>query len=162
VGDEGPAEHGLGLGLGLLDRAGEPNAAFVAGIGLGKAALAAAAGVDLRLDDPKRSVKLTGGGLGILGAQHDAPVADRRAICAQQRLGLILVDIPGTIPLAAAFGISLHTEIGGETNFRAGAADRGKLRVYVITTFFPVITEMRDMDAEVSFSKRITMLGARR
>ena len=44
--------------LDLLDRAGEPHAAFVAGRGLLEAALAAAAGVDLALHHPDRAAKL--------------------------------------------------------------------------------------------------------
>ena len=53
--DQRRAEHLLGEGLHLVDRLGEAHAALVAGRGLLELALAAAAGVDLRLHDPERA-----------------------------------------------------------------------------------------------------------
>ena len=76
----------LGFLGGLLDRLGQAHAALLAGVGLLERALAAAACVDLRLDDPERTVELAGGGLGLLGAENDAAVRDRRAVVAQKRL----------------------------------------------------------------------------
>jgi hypothetical protein len=77
------AQHLLGLGLGLLDRFGEAHAALVAGVGLLEVALAAAAGVDLRLDDPERPVQFARRRLGFLGLQDGPTVADRSAVVAQ-------------------------------------------------------------------------------
>ena len=59
-------------------------------------ALAAPAGVNLRLDHPERAVELAGRRLGLFGAQHDAPFGHRRAMVAEQGFRLIFVDMHGT------------------------------------------------------------------
>jgi hypothetical protein len=80
---KGHAEHGLGELLHLVDRPGELDAA----------ALAAAAGMDLRLDDPDRAAQFArrtlglGGGVGHLALQHG------HAVLGQELLGLVFVDV---------------------------------------------------------------------
>ncbi len=101
--DKRAAEHLRGHLGSLRDRARQPHAALVAGRDLLEAALAAPARVDLRLDDPDRPVELARRGLGVLGAQHDAPVGDRQPVAAQKALGLILVDIHGSCPAPPRF-----------------------------------------------------------
>ena len=93
VGDERAAEHLLRLVGGLGDRLGDAHAALVAGGGLLELALAAAAGVDLRLDHPDRPVELAGGGLGLVGLQHHAAVGHRHAVLLQELLGLVFVNV---------------------------------------------------------------------
>src|ERR1700761_2490224 len=53
-----PPKHFACEGFDLLDRACEPHAAFVARFLLLEFAFAAAAGMDLALDDPERAAKL--------------------------------------------------------------------------------------------------------
>ncbi len=99
--DQRAAQHLFRFLRGLFDRFRQAHATLFAGVGLLELALAAAAGVDLRLDHPERPVKLARGGLGLFGAQHRAAVADRGAIAAQQGLGLIFMDVhlSGSLPL---------------------------------------------------------------
>jgi hypothetical protein len=80
---ERAAQHLLGFGLGLLDGFGEAHAALVARVGLLEVALAAAAGVDLRLDDPERPVQFARRRLGFFCLQDGPTVADRSAVVAQ-------------------------------------------------------------------------------
>jgi hypothetical protein len=93
-----PAEHPLGLGLCLLDRAGQAHAAAGPRIGLGKVALAAATSMDLCLDDPERALQFAGRHLGLFGAQNGTAVRHRGAVVAQQRLCLIFVDVHAGAP----------------------------------------------------------------
>jgi hypothetical protein len=102
VGDQRAAQHLLGLLGGLLDRLREAHAALLAGGGFLEAALAAAAGVDLRLDDPERSLELACGGLGLVGLEHDAAAGDGGAVLAQELLGLVLVDVHAALSLVVA------------------------------------------------------------
>ena len=111
LGHEGAAEHAAGLLGGLLDGFGEPHAPRLAGARLAKFALAAAAGVDLRLDHPERTVELARRRLGLLGAQDRTAIRHRRAIRAQERLGLIFVDIHETVPSCFCCGI-IGTDAG--------------------------------------------------
>ena len=92
-GDQGAAQHLAGKLGGLTDRAGEADAALFARLRLLEMALAAATGVNLRLDHPERAVKFAGGGLGLFGAQHWATIGNRDAIAAQKGLGLVFVDV---------------------------------------------------------------------
>ena len=55
------------IGFDLVDRLGEADAALVAGRGFLELALAAAAGMDLRLHHPDRPGELLGRGFGLLG-----------------------------------------------------------------------------------------------
>ena len=91
VGDQGHAQHVVGELAHLLDRAGELDAA----------ALAAAAGMDLRLDHPDRPAQRPGGLLGLLGRVGDLPAQHGDAVLLEQRLGLVLVDVHGLGPLRA-------------------------------------------------------------
>ncbi len=93
VGDERAAEHLLGHRRSLLDRFREADTALFPRFGFLELALAAAARVDLRLDDPEGPVKLARRGLGLFGPEHDAAVGDRRAVGAQESLGLVFVDV---------------------------------------------------------------------
>ncbi|GAB1395636.1 hypothetical protein MASR1M65_04130 [Saprospiraceae bacterium] len=83
-GDKGAAQHLAGEFGGFLHRFRQAHAALLARFGLLELALAAAAGVDLRLDHPERSVQFPGGGLRLFGAQHDAAVGDRNAVAAAE------------------------------------------------------------------------------
>ena len=61
--------------------------------------LAARARMDLRLDDPVRSAKLSGRVDGLIGAKGDRPGRHRDAVLRQKFLGLILVDVHSRLPL---------------------------------------------------------------
>ena len=67
------AEHLGGMRLDLLDRAGQPHAALVAGLRLPEPALAAAARMDLRLDHEDRPAKLARRRRRLLGAKIATP-----------------------------------------------------------------------------------------
>src|SRR5690606_2061176 len=83
MGDEGHAEHLLGQLAHLLDRLGELDAA----------ALAAAAGVDLRLDHPGRAAERTRRRLGLLGRVRHLAREHADAEVLEQRLGLVFVNV---------------------------------------------------------------------
>ena len=103
LGDQRAAEHGLGGGDDLLERAGEADAALVAGVGLHEVALAAAAGMDLRLDHPEPAAKLLRRLLRIRRREDGYAARDRRAEFAQDRLGLVFVDVHlAAVPSARA------------------------------------------------------------
>ena len=59
---------------------------------LDAAALAAAAGVDLGLDDDRSATEPDGGGLRLGGVEHDFALRDGHAVRREDRLGLIFVD----------------------------------------------------------------------
>ena len=59
------------------------------------AALAAAAGMDLRLDHPDRPAQRAGGLLGLLGRVGDLAAQHGDAVLLEQRLRLIFVDVHG-------------------------------------------------------------------
>ena len=100
VGDEGAAEHLLGLFRRLGDGLGDAHAALLTGGGLLERALAAAARVDLGLDHPDGAVEFAGGGFRLFGAEDGAAVGDRRAVFAQELLRLVLVNVhsPPSLP----------------------------------------------------------------
>ena len=91
--DERVAEHVLGVGADFVDRLGEANAALGVGAELGELALAAAAGVDLRLDHPQGPGELLGGADRILDAHRGMAGGDGDAELREQFLGLIFVDV---------------------------------------------------------------------
>ena len=74
-GDQRLAEHLLGEGLHLLDRAGEPDAALVARGRLLEPALAAAARMDLALDDPERPAEFLAASAASAGVKAGKPLA---------------------------------------------------------------------------------------
>ena len=95
---QGAAEHLLGVLGGLFDRLGQAHAALLAGIGLLEAALAAPAGVNLRLHDPERAIQLACGGLGVFGFLNHAAIADRGTVLAKQSLRLVFMNVHETVP----------------------------------------------------------------
>ena len=70
--------------------------------GVAVGVLAAAAGMDLRLDHPDRPAEGACGSLRLVGARDEAAIADRRAILPQQRLGLVFVDVHHGPPISLA------------------------------------------------------------
>ena len=60
---------------------------------LDAAGLAAAAGVDLGLDDPDRAAECVGGVDGLIGARGHAAGGHRNAVVPEYLFGLILVQI---------------------------------------------------------------------
>ena len=85
VGDQRHAEHGLGERVHLAERLGDLDAA----------ALAAAAGVDLRLDHPDRPVELFRRLHGLIDREGRIALRDGNAEGLQDGLGLVLVDVHG-------------------------------------------------------------------
>ncbi len=99
-GDERLAEHLLGIGAHFLDRLGEADAALGVGAELGELALAAAAGVDLRLHDPERSGQLLRGLDRFVDGHGRVTGGNRNAELREQLFGLIFVDIHCGPPLS--------------------------------------------------------------
>jgi hypothetical protein len=83
MGDQHGAEQALRLRPHLVDRLDHLDAA----------GLAAAAGVDLRLDDPDRSAELVRSLDRLIGREGRSTPRHRHAELAQHRLGLIFVDV---------------------------------------------------------------------
>ena len=83
MGDQRHAEHPIGQLAHLLDRARQLDAT----------ALAAAAGVDLRLDHPGRSAKGARGRLGLVGGIGDLARQHGDSVVLEQRLGLVFVNV---------------------------------------------------------------------
>ena len=73
--------------LGLVGRLGELDAA----------ALAAAAGVDLRLDDDDAAAEAAGDVAGFGGVERDLAARHGHAVAREDGFGLILVDFHGTV-----------------------------------------------------------------
>ncbi len=92
-GHQGVAQHFLGVGDGFLDREGQTHAALGVGAQFLELALAAAAGVDLRLHDVERARQLLGGGFGLVGRGDGDAVRNRGAVALEDLLGLILVNV---------------------------------------------------------------------
>ena len=92
------AEHLLGLIGGFFDRFRQAHTALFARVGLLEGALAAATGMDLRLDHPERPVQLARHGLRLFGARHHAAVGNGRPVLPEKRFCLILVDVHGAVP----------------------------------------------------------------
>ena len=82
----------------LVDRMGEPDAALGAVAKFLELALAAAAGVDLRLHDPQRPGKLLRGLDRFLDAHRGIARGHRHAELREQLFGLIFVDVHGRGP----------------------------------------------------------------
>ncbi len=120
VRDQRASQHLAGQFLGLGHGFGQTHAALLAGGGFGEMALAAAAGMDLRLDHPQRAVQLARGRFGLVGLGHDTTVADRRAVMAQQRLGLIFVNVHRDPLIGSAdLPVSWHNPGGRRKDFQA-------------------------------------------
>ena len=84
VRDQRHADHLLGQPLHVFHRPGDLDAA----------ALAAAAGVDLRLDDDRQPEALRDGH-GLVGVERDFAARDRHAVPGEDRLCLVFVDFHG-------------------------------------------------------------------
>ena len=97
------AQHLLGEGLHLVDGLGEAHAALVAGLGLLELALAAAAGMDLRLHHPDRPRQRLRGLHGLVDRECRRALRQRHAVLPQQLLGLIFVDVHES-PMGREFG----------------------------------------------------------
>ena len=79
----------------LVDRMREADAALGAVAQFLELALAAAAGVDLRLDDPQRSGKLLRGLNRLVDAHRGIARGHRHAVFREQLFRLIFVDVHG-------------------------------------------------------------------
>jgi hypothetical protein len=93
------AEHVGGVRADLVEREGEADAALRIRAEFLELALAAAAGMDLRLDDEQRPGELLRGLDRFLDGEGGMAGSDRRAELGQQFLGLIFVDVHGADPL---------------------------------------------------------------
>ena len=93
--DEGRAQHLFGEQFHLVDRLGEADAALVAGLGFLEAALAAAAGMDLRLHDPHRAWQFLRRINGFRRREGRKTLAGRHAVLAVEFFRLVLVDVHG-------------------------------------------------------------------
>ncbi len=82
----------------FVDRMGEADAALGRLAEFLETALAAAAGVDLRLHDPQRPRKLLGGLDRFVDAHRGIASGNGHAILREQFLGLIFVDVHGRAP----------------------------------------------------------------
>ncbi len=92
-GDESVPQHLLGELLGLARRLGEANAALVARRGLLELALAASAGMDLRLDHDGRRADPGRGLLDLVRAEGDEALAGLDAVFCEKVFSLMLVDV---------------------------------------------------------------------
>ena len=99
-GDQRLAEHLLGIGAHFLDRLGEADAALGIGAKLRELALAAAAGVDLRLHDPERPGQLLRGLDRLVDIHCRMARRNRHAELRKQLFGLIFVDVHRGPPLS--------------------------------------------------------------
>ncbi len=79
----------------LVDRMGKSDTALGRFAEFLEAPLAAAAGVDLRLDDPERPGKLLRSFDGFLDTHRRIASGNRDAVLREQFLGLIFVDVHG-------------------------------------------------------------------
>jgi hypothetical protein len=91
--DERFSEHLLREGPHLLGRPREAHAALVAGLRLLEPALAAAAGVDLRLHHPDRPAELLRRRFRLLGRHQRLAARHRHAELLEDGLGLVFVDV---------------------------------------------------------------------
>ncbi len=94
-GDERVAEHVGRCCADFVERLGEADAALGVGAEFLELALAAAAGVDLRLHDIERPGQLLGGLDGFLDRERGEAGGDGGAELREQFLGLIFVDVHG-------------------------------------------------------------------
>ncbi len=91
--DESRTEHLPGELLYFVDRLGDAHAALVAGLRFLEFALAAAAGVDLRLDGPHRAAELLCRLHGLRHREGRKALRNRHAEFRENRFALVLVDV---------------------------------------------------------------------
>ena len=96
-GDQRIAEHFLDELLDFVDRLGEAHAALFTGGGFLELALAAAARMNLRLDDPERTAEFLGGGFGFLDLENWNAARNRHSEFLENGFRLILVNIHMTV-----------------------------------------------------------------
>ena len=77
------AQHRLGFFFSFIDRSRQAHATGCAGVSFNKAALPAPTGVDLRFHNPQGTIHFRGCRFGGIGAEYNAPAADRCAVAAQ-------------------------------------------------------------------------------
>ena len=100
LGDQRIAQHLAGVLGHLFDRAGEPHAALVAGCRFLELALAAPAGVDLRLDHKDGTGQRPRRLFRFLDREGRRALGNRRPQRAKDGLGLVFVDVhAGPCPL---------------------------------------------------------------
>ena len=117
LGDQVMAQHGRGVLADFLDRLRDAHAALAVGIVL-EAALAPAAGMDLRLHDGDGTAELAGHVHRlVLGIGH-AALEQRDGEFGQQGLGLILVDIHENLLLGLQLQIATDR---GQRHFMSAA-----------------------------------------
>ena len=98
-GDERFAEHLFGELLDLIDRLGESHAALIACRRLLEFSLAAAAGMNLRFDDPDGAGKLFRRFNSLGDGKSRKAIGRRHAVLAIEFLSLIFVDVHRLAPL---------------------------------------------------------------
>src|SRR5690606_26084431 len=118
--DEPVAEDALRLALDLVDRAAQLHAA----------AFAAAAGVDLRLDDPSRAAELLRDRGRLLGGRGDAAARHRHTSAREDLLRLVFVDLHRSSFRKAAFEMDLKSPNGAPRLPVPCAANKGKPRPF--------------------------------
>ncbi len=113
VGDEGRAENACRLAAHVGNRLHDLDAAR----------LAAAAGVDLRLDDPDRTAELVRGLLRLLDRECRDAVRHRHAEFPQNGFRLVLVNIHDAPPVVA---VDVVGEVFGSPNAKPVSAQDGR------------------------------------
>ena len=108
--DQSFAQHLFCLFGCFFYRFGKANTAFFACFGFFEAAFAAATCVDLRLNYPERAIKFTCCGFCVFSLQYDTAVRNRRAVAAQERFGLIFMDVHRVSLAVLLFTPTNHTK----------------------------------------------------
>ena len=92
-GDEGVAQHFLGVSDDFVDREGQTHAALGVSAQFLELALTTATGVDLRLHDIEGARQLLGSVSGFFNRGDRHASSDRGAITLEDLFGLIFVDV---------------------------------------------------------------------
>jgi hypothetical protein len=115
---QGAAEHLARKGLHLVDRLGDAHPALVAGLRLRELALAAPAGVDLRLHHPDRTRQRARCRLGLAGRRDGLAQRDRDAELFQNGLALVFVDVHRSTAPSFRGGPQVRTGVGANADPR--------------------------------------------
>ncbi len=127
VGHQHPVQHLLGVGADLVDRLDDADAALGVGAEALEAALAAAAGVDLRLHHEDGAAQVLRGLDRLFDRVGGEPARDGDAELFEDGLGLMLVDVHwagGSEVVWAATGRRAGGFVPGATPTRAGVIER--------------------------------------